>query len=150
MPETGEIVSEEFVRLDLLFVHQHARKKYACNLCEDGVLVVPGPQRVLPKSMAGPSLLAWVIASKFGDHLPFYRLEGILGRQGAPVSRATLCSWIHGCSELLCPISDEIRDQILASDYVQTDDTSKRIQRSRDGSAVRADEGCKTCSCSGL
>jgi transposase len=135
MPEIGEITSEELVRLDMLFVHQHARMKYACNRCEDGVLVAPGPERVLPKSMAGPSLLAWTINAKFGDHLPYYRLEQILDREGAPVSRATLCNWMAGCSEVLQPVANEVRRQILASDYVQTDDTSKLIQRGKEGSS---------------
>jgi transposase len=137
MPKIGEVASEELARLSVLLVHRHVRAKYACNKCDDGVLTAPGPQRVLPKSMAGPSLLSWLIASKFGDHLPYYRLEGILDREGVPVSRATLCSWIHGCSTLLQPIADQVLAEILASGYVQTDDTSKRIQRSKDGSGPR-------------
>ena len=135
MPRIGEDVAEELVRIDLLFVHRHVRAKYACNKCEDGIMVAPGPQRVLPKSMAGPSLLAWVINSKFGDHLPYYRLEGILGREGAPVSRATLCRWMSGCSELLKPIADQILHEIVTDDYVQTDDTSKLMQRSSKGTS---------------
>ena len=137
MPQIGEIVSEELARLSVLLVHRHVRAKYACNKCDDGVLTAPGPERVLPKSMAGPNLLSWLIASKFGDHLPYYRLEGILEREGVPVSRATLCSWIHGCSVLLQPIADQVLAEILATGYVQTDDTSKRIQRSKDGTGPR-------------
>jgi transposase len=133
MPEIGEITSEELVRLEMLFVHELVKKKYGCNRCEDGVLVARGPERVLPKSMAGPSLLAWVISAKFGDYLPYYRLERLLERQGAPVSRATLCNWMRGCGELLEPIADEVLRQILAESYLQTDDTSKLIQRGKEG-----------------
>jgi transposase len=135
MPKIGEVTSEELVRLDMLFVHQLVREKYACKKCEEGVLTAPGPERVLPKSMAGPSLLAWVVNAKFGDHLPYYRLERILEREGAAVSRATLCNWMRGCTELLQPIANEILRQILAGDYVQTDDTSKRIQRGKQGAS---------------
>jgi len=135
MPEIGEVTCEELARLDMLLVHQIVRKKYACNKCDDGVMVAPGPTRVLPKSMAGPSLLAWVINSKFGDYLPYYRLERILEREGAPVRRATLCNWMAGCSELLQPVADEVLRQILAGGYVQTDDTSKLIQRGAEGSS---------------
>ena len=131
MPEIGEVTSEELARVTIIYVHQTSRKKYACNRCDSGVLVANGPKRVLPKSMAGPSMLAWALTAKFGDHLPYYRMERILAREGASVTRATLCNWMTGCSDLLVPVHEAILRKILAGGYVQTDDTSKRIQRGR-------------------
>ncbi|MCB9891593.1 MAG: IS66 family transposase [Planctomycetes bacterium] len=145
MPQIAAIHSEELGRIEFLFVHEFTRAKYACNRCDAGVLVAPGPERVLPKSMAGPSLLAWLLASKYDKHLPYYRIEKILAREGAPVSRASLCNWTARCSELLEPISDQILREILQSGYIQTDDTSKLIQRSKDGGTRYGHAWVYTC-----
>ena len=40
--------------------------------------------------MVGPALLAWILVSKFDDHLPLYRLREILARMGADVPSSTL------------------------------------------------------------
>ena len=39
------------------------------------------PPQPIEKGLAGPSLLAHVITSKLGDHLPLYRLEKIVARR---------------------------------------------------------------------
>ena len=41
------------------------------------------PSRPIPRSMAGPSLLAFILVSKFDDHIPLYRLNEIFARMGA-------------------------------------------------------------------
>ena len=50
--------------------------------CQDGVSAAPLPPRPIPGGIAGPGLITEVIVSKFGDHLPLYRLEDILTRYG--------------------------------------------------------------------
>ena len=44
---------------------------------ENGVVVAPVPESLVPRSMADDSLLAHVLVSKFADHLPAYRIEGM-------------------------------------------------------------------------
>ena len=41
-----------------------------------------------------PGLVTEVFVSKFGDHLPLYRLEDILTRYGVYISRSTMCDWV--------------------------------------------------------
>ncbi len=45
----------------------------------------PLPPEPVPRGTAATGLLAHVLASKYCDHLPLYRLEAILGRLGWPV-----------------------------------------------------------------
>jgi hypothetical protein len=40
-------------------------------------------------------LLSYIIVSKFADHLPLYRQNGIFAREGVDIPRATQTSWIH-------------------------------------------------------
>jgi hypothetical protein len=51
------------------------------------ILSAPLPPRMLPWSIATPSLLAHVLSGKFCDGLPFYRQEKIFARHGLIISR---------------------------------------------------------------
>ena len=53
----------------------------------------------IDKGLPGPSLLAYVITSKLGDHLPLYRLERIFERQQVHIARSTMCAWMRCCGE---------------------------------------------------
>ena len=44
--------------------------------------------------MAAVGLLAWVIVSKYQDHLPLCRLEQIAARDNVILSRSTLADWV--------------------------------------------------------
>jgi len=124
----GESVSEKLEYLPAsLRVIQTARVKYACPRCHDGVTEAPAPPQVVEKSLAGEGLLTHVVVSKYVDHLPLYRLEGILGRHGLAISRTTLCGWVGAVAAALAPIADELRRQVLATNYLQTDDTTVTI-----------------------
>ena len=50
----------------------------------------------LIQSFAGPSLWAYLTVSRFADHLPYYRLEDILGRSGFRIDRSTQWRWMRG------------------------------------------------------
>ncbi len=81
----GEDVSEI---LDMIAaqmkVIQVARLKKSCRCCEK-MMQVPAPSRPIPGSMAGAGLLAYILVSKFDDHLPLYRLNEIFARMGADI-----------------------------------------------------------------
>jgi transposase len=92
------------------------------------VIVAPKPAMPIPGGVAGPGLLAQVIVSKYGDHLPLYRLEGIFARQGVHFTRQTMCDWCAGCAKLLTPLTDLIRDEVLKSFVIHTDDTPVKVR----------------------
>jgi transposase len=92
------------------------------------VIVAPKPAMPIPGGAAGPGLLAQVIVSKYGDHLPLYRLEGIFARQGVHFTRQTMCDWCAGCAKLLTPLTELIRDEVLKSFVIHTDDTPVKVR----------------------
>jgi transposase len=124
----GEAVAEklEYVPASLRVV-ETARLKYACPRCHDGVVAAPAPPQAVEKSLAGEGLLAHVIVSKYVDHLPLYRLERIFLRQHVDLSRTTLCGWVADVASALAPIGDQLRREITAATYLQTDDTTVTI-----------------------
>jgi hypothetical protein len=111
-----------------MFVREHVRVKYACRSCEEGVVLGDLPPRPIEKGRPGPGLLAQVVTSKYGDHLPLHRQEGIFARHGVSIARSTMCDWIRDVASLLSPIVRRMRDEILSTNLVMTDDTPVRVQ----------------------
>ncbi len=123
----GQDVTE---RLDYapasLNVKRHVRLKYACRCAECaelGVQTAEKSREPIEKCLAAPGLLAHVAVSKYHDHVPLYRLEGILGREGVELGRGTMCGWMRGVSEVLTPLYELMIKLVLACGYVHTDDT---------------------------
>src|SRR6266568_3143866 len=85
MHRMGETVSEQLHIEVKATVLQHARFKYACRHCErtalhTPIVIAPMPAQPLPGSVATPSTLALVLANKYVDGTPLYRLEQALAR----------------------------------------------------------------------
>jgi transposase len=106
-----------------LEVHVHVRPKYACRYCKDGVVSPPPPDRPIARGIAGPGLIAQIVVSKFGDHLPLYRQEDFFTRHGLHIARSTQCDWVKAAAELLRPLYERQKDLVLRSDVLWTDDT---------------------------
>src|ERR1700685_1949061 len=106
-----------------LEVHEHVRPKYACRYCKDGVSSPSPPERPIARGIAGPGLIAQIVVSKFGDHLPLYRQEDIFARHGLHLSRSTLCDWVSAAADLLRPLYQLQRRLMLQSAVLWTDDT---------------------------
>jgi transposase len=86
----GEDVSEVLERIPSRFaVIRHVRIKLACACC-DRIVQAAAPSRPIERSVAGPGLLAHVLVSKYGDHLPLYRQSEIYAREGVQLDRSTL------------------------------------------------------------
>ncbi len=131
----GESVSEKLEYQPARFVViETVRAKYACPHCHEGVVEAPAPPQAIDKSLAGEGLLAHVVVAKYVDHTPLHRLSGIFAREGVDLSRATLCDWVADVATALTPIGDQLRHEITAADYLQTDDTTVTVLDERRGS----------------
>lgn len=123
----GEDVSEI---LDMIAAHlkviQIARLKKSCRRCEK-MVQEPAPSRPIPGSMAGAGLLAYVLVSKFDDHLPLYRLNEIFARMGADIPDSTLVDWCGRAMKVLQPLIERIEAEIMGSDLLHADDTPIRV-----------------------
>jgi len=139
MQAFGEDLTEQLEYVPAsLFVIEHARTKYACRGCEQGVAIAVLPAQPIEKGLPGPGLLAHVALSKYGHHLPLYRLESIFAEQGVPVSRKTMCDWVAATAAMLAPIVAEQKRQMLLEPLLQSDDTHVQYQdRTRKGRTSR-------------
>jgi transposase len=124
----GEEVSEqlEFIPAKLR-VLRHVRPKYACPTCRTGIHTAPMPPQPIPKSLASPTLLAHVAVSKYADGLPLYRQETMFQRLGIDLPRASLAHWMVKTGELVQPLVNLLREDLLASGFVQCDETRYQV-----------------------
>ena len=75
------------------FIIEHYHQTGFCNGCDECVKKAAKPPQMAPKSLADATMLAHVIVSKVGDHIPSYRHEEVGLRGGAWLPRSTLCDW---------------------------------------------------------
>ncbi len=124
--------------METTVVHELARKKYACATCKESVVTAPWRGKVIDKGMLGPGFLSHVIVERFGNHLPYFRLEGKYRSEGLDLSRSVLCTSMARCADLLEPIADQVREEIVASAIVNTDDTPVTVAQSSSGGSRQA------------
>jgi len=120
---TDEITEKvEYVPASLM-VNEFARAKYACKACEGHIVRAPMPSLLLPKSIFTPSLLAYLIVSKFADSFPLYRMERMFRRLGFTLPRSTQCRGLLKVAILLKPIVQCMIQAIRSGPCIATDDT---------------------------
>jgi hypothetical protein len=71
--------------------------------------------------------LAQVIVAKWADHQPLHRQEKMFGRHGIEISRKTMGGWMAQCAELLDPLYQLMKKELLSSKVIGTDDTSVKV-----------------------
>lgn len=126
----GEEISE---RLEYIpaqcYVERHIRPKYACRTCEQGVTIAPPPAALLPKSNAGPGLLAYAVIAKYQDSLPLYRQQHIFKRHGIDLPRHTLANWLIAGSQAMAPILARMEQILKRCPVVLMDETPVQVNR---------------------
>jgi transposase len=114
------------------FVEVTKREKRACKQkqCEEqGVVAAPLPARIIDKSLVCDEIIIDTIVSKYADHLPLYRQSAIFKRDlDLDISRATMCGWVMTVGEMLGPVVSAMRLELLASGYIQADETPVDVQ----------------------
>ena len=135
----GEEVTEKLDYVPACFkVKRYVRGKYACKQCEGNVSIAPLPPMAIDKGIPAEGLLAHIITSKYADHLPLNRLEGIGRRAGVDLTVSTMCDWVAHCADLLAPLVKRMHHKILQSPKINTDDTSVPIKsKKRKGSTYK-------------
>jgi transposase len=158
-PETGKAlkqigfeVSEKLeYRPGKLLVNVYKRPKYASpdSSAEVGVITAAMPDHPIAKCKADVGLIAHVIVSKFADHLPLYRQDGIFEREGVTIPRATQSSWVIQTYEAIQPLEEVLKGAVLESDVLFTDDSiiplqvkgNGKVRKARLWAYVRGDTG---------
>jgi transposase len=132
--ETSIIGYDESEQLDVeparYFVRVTKREKRACRCCQQGtVTMAPLEPRIIEKGLASDSVVIDTVIAKYCDHLPLYRQAAILEREaGLEIGRATLDGWVMRVGELLDPVVQAIRKDLLSGSYLQADETTVPVQ----------------------
>ena len=112
-----------------LYIRRIIRPKYAPKQGEGEIKVAPLPSKPIDKGIAGSSLLAWILVSKFVEHMPFYRMRQRFKREyDWEVPSSTVNDWFVAVCTLLKPLYDHMRDKILESGYIQADESHIKVQ----------------------
>jgi len=136
------IGSEETEKLEYVpasfYVKKYVRYKYACKECESHISIGQLPPMAIDKGIPGEGLLAHIITSKYCDHNPLNRLEGILKRHGVDINVSTMCDWVGKSADLLEPLVKRMHEKILQSPKINTDDTPIPVKsKKRRGSTYK-------------
>jgi transposase len=103
-------------------VIQHVREKFSCRACEK-ISQPPAPSHPIARGRAGPALLAQVLFSKYGLHLPLNRQSVVYEREGIDLDVSTLADWVGAASATLMPLVACIESHVFAAARIHADDT---------------------------
>ena len=104
-------------------VIQHVREKFSCRACE-AISQPPAPLHPIARGRAGPKLLAHILFSKYGLHLPLNRQSAVYAREGIDLDVSTLADWVGAAAATLMPLVTEIRTHVFAAERIHADDTT--------------------------
>jgi transposase len=112
------------------FVTRIMREKRACAHCiEQGVVTAPTPVRIAPKSIFSDETIINFLISKYCDATPLYRqCSGLQRDFDIDVALSTINDSVLRVGELLIPILDWMKRDLLAGNYIQADETFVGVQ----------------------
>ena len=123
MTRVGEDISE---RLDIVpaefFVHRHIYGKWACRCCQT-LKQEPAVPEVIDGGIAASGLIAHTLISRFADHIPYYRQEGINARSGVHTPRSTLAASSGQAGAALVPLYEAQKRFVLECRVLHADET---------------------------
>ena len=97
---------------------------------EGKIITADLPALPIPNGNAGASLLAFLLVSKFVDHLPYYRQVQIFKRDDIKIAESTITGWFNQVCRLLEPLYEHMLAQIGQTRYIQADETPIPVQSS--------------------
>ena len=106
---------------------------------EEVILAANRPVHPLGKCIATPSLLGYIITSKYADGLPLYRLEQMFKRLGQEVSRTSMAHWIIRLDEVFQPLMNLLREEQNHATYLQADETRIQVLK-EEGKTAQSDK----------
>lgn len=115
-------------------VVKHERHIYACRRCEredikTPIITASMPKPVLPKSLASPSAMAFIMSQKYVEGMPLYRQQQQLSRLGIDLSRQTLANWMVKGADWLSLIYERMHEHLLKQDILHADETILQVLR---------------------
>lgn len=124
-PEITEVLEREPAKF---FVHRIIRHKFALKDknqdIEKQILTAAMPALPIARSYAGATLLADIVIDKYVNHLPFYRQIQMFKQQDISIAPATINDWFRSVADLMRPAYYRLKELVLDTDYIQSDETT--------------------------
>jgi transposase len=117
--QQGELYIKEYVRPEYIKPNEEST--------ESKRVLATLPSMPIDKAIVGPFLLAYLMVSKFVDHLPIYRLLQMFSRQKVQIDPTTASNWIKQGCNLIIPLYEAHRRQVLAARYLSVDETPIKV-----------------------
>lgn len=113
-------------------VVEHKKAVYVCKNCdkkgiEANFKTAKGVPALIEKSLASPSILAYIMNQKFTNAMPLYRQEQEFKRMGVNLIRQTMANWMIKGANLLKPIYEEMRKELVSRHFIHADETPLEV-----------------------
>lgn len=121
----GEEISEKIsLETAKVYCTQYVINKYKSRELKNVLVQSPVPATLGDKCLATPEVGAHVVLQKFDLHMPYYRQRKHWKEAyGVGVHESTFESWGNLTLDLLIPLAQRVKRQVLASKYLQIDET---------------------------
>lgn len=126
-PEVTEVLERDPARWYVRRIIRHKyvlKDKSLAGDIEKQIITAPMPVLPIAKSYAGATLLADLVIDKYVNHLPFYRQIQMFKQQGISIAPATINGWFGDVSDLMRPAYYRLKELVLQSGYIQSDETT--------------------------
>jgi len=116
------------MQVQSLYVRRLIQRQYAVpGKPECGIQSEPLPLNFVPGSQFDFSVVATLLAQKFGWHIPTHRSQDIFAGMGWAPSRSTINDLFNQADEILAPLFNQMNSLILQDSIVLSDDTTLRL-----------------------
>lgn len=119
------------------FIKEIIRPKYASSQKESSPVIAELPSTLLHRCHADESLLASIMVWKYADHIPLYRQEELLAREGIIIPRQTLSNWVIRAGTALAPLYLKMQQAILTNGNVFIDESPVDFQTKGKGATTQ-------------
>lgn len=142
-----EYIGKEFIRTELvripakyflkkLYRNTYIDRQFELVTGETVILKPQVPTPLLEKSYASASIVADILAHKYVNAMPLYRLEQMYKREGVDLTRATMANWVISVAEkYFQPLYICMRDELLRSAVIHADETPLQVLKEEGRSA---------------
>jgi len=113
-------------------VVEHKKAVYVCKNCdktgiESNFVTAEAPKPLIEKSLVSASMLSEIINQKYCLGVPLYRLESHFKNMQINLTRQTMANWIISASNLVKPVYECMRKELLNSKMLHADETTLEV-----------------------
>jgi len=111
-----EVIERQYI------IKRHKRQKYSCKCCNK-IITAKGGVKLTPGGEYSIQLATQISCDKFEDHLPLERQRKQMKRAGINVDVKTLYGQTEHLYNLLFPLNELIRQDVLSEKWVHIDES---------------------------